>query len=510
MLQSPGFFQHSILAAVLLSVGLPALAASSGDVRPGAAALASTPRASTASSVSGAAGSGPRLDPENSSAADFFGQQRLHVFELTITSADFARMYPPNGGGGRGFGRFDGGGGADNGSGYPKVPAELRFDGQDLGQISIRYKGNSSFRSARTELKRSLKLEFQHGDQHQRFFGMREINLNNNAMDGSQMRETLAYDVFHQAGVPAPRTAFARVYITVPGQHQHEYAGLFTVVEQIDEEFFQERWGHKVGVLVKPEGLSGLPDLGKDWKSYEKAYTSKVPVRKDAPQHLIDFVQFLDHASDSDFASHLDDYLDMDEFLRFLAVETVIVNSDSPLAMNHNYYLTVHPESGKVEWIPWDMNMAFGGFRRSEINLSIFQPSAPGAFPLADRVLASPALKQRYRRVLEEVIGNDMTRARMLGQMRRLLTEVHAAALQDPAGSPAQFEQNFVARPATSGPAGTRVDQFEDDDFGGFGMRGRGGPPLRAFIEQRIDSVRGQLDGTRQGEPGQEGFGFGR
>ena len=482
----------------------------------GAAVWAGTAEAAASAVAAAGSTTSAILDPLYSSADDFFRSTRVHTIELTIDEADFARMQPVNGQGGRGIGGGAELHAADDSSGYTKVPAELRFDGQDFGEIAVRYKGNSSYRGARTDLKRSLKLQFAHGDTHQRFFGMREINLNNNAFDGSQLRETLAYEVFRAADVPAPRTAFARVYITVPGLHEHDYAGLFTIVEQVDQNFFEQRWGRKVGVLVKPEGLKGLPDLGNDWKAYEKPYSSKIKARPADAQRLIDLVQFVDHAPEAQFASHLGDYLDVDEFLRFLAVETLIVNSDSPLAMNHNYYLTVHPDSNKVVWVPWDMNMAFGGFRRGELDLSILEPSAPGVFPLADRVLAEPMFAQRYRHELQSLLDTEMTRAHMDAQLRRLLTEIQAAALQDPAGGAAQFEVNFQQQPdrlrrgaARTGRAGRRataVDDFEDDNFGGLGIHERVGPPLRAFIEQRIVSVREQLAGKRSGVPGRAGF----
>jgi hypothetical protein len=493
----------------VVAVALVAGGALSGSASAAALAHGIAAASSAASAISD---TNAVLDPLYSSADDLFRSARLHVIELTIDEADFARMAPTNGQGGRGIGGWQGNAAGDS-SGYTKVPAQLRFDGQDFGQIAVRYKGNSSYRGAHTDLKRSLKLEFAHGDTHHRFFGMREINLNNNAFDGSELRETLAYQMFRAADVPAPRTAFARVYISVPGLHEHEYAGLFTIVEQVDQRFFEQRWGRKVGVLVKPEGLHGLPDLGKDWMAYEKSYSSKLKARAADAQHLIDFVQFLDHASNEQFASHLGDYLDVDEFLRFLAVETLIVNSDSPLAMNHNYYLTVHPDSGKVVWVPWDMNMAFGGFRRGELDLSVFRPSAAGIFPLADRVLADPALAQRYRHDVQTLLDGEMTRAHMDAQLRRLLTLIHAAAVQDPAGGAGQFEVNFQDHPERSRPGsgrtGSAVDDFEDDNFGGVGIHQRNGPPLRAFIEQRIVSVREQLAGKRSGVPGRAGFGQG-
>jgi spore coat protein H len=442
------------------------------------------------------------LDPANDTSDDFFHSPRVHTFELTIDPSDFARMPAANGHGGRGVGGWQGA--HARGSGYARVPAQLRFDGQDWGAITVRYKGNSSYRGAATDLKRSLKLYFSGDGQHRRFFGMTRLNLNNNAFDSSQMRETLAYDVFHEAGVPAPRTAYARVFISVPGEHEREYAGLFTVVEQIDQTFFEQRWGHKVGVLLKPEGLRGLPDLGNDWSSYASSYSAKVRAKPRDARRMISFVQFIDHASDQDFAAHIADYLDVDEFLRFLAVETVIVNSDSPLAMNHNYYLTIRPDGGRIEWVPWDMNMAFGGFRHGEVDLSIYHPSAPGMFPLADRVLADPALLERYKQIVRDLLRQDVTRVRLDAEMRRLESSIRSAAVLDPSGGALQFEANFRER----APRGPQVAGRPRDECGGFAFRERNGPPLRRFIHERIASVREQLAGRRSGVPGRAGFGF--
>ncbi len=180
------------------------------------------------------------LDP-TSSAGDFFGLARIHSFHLTIAKADFNKMGPAG----------------EPAGVYMEVPATLQFDDRNGGTISLRYKGNSSYKYAPAVLKRSLKLDL----------GSSELNLNNNAFDPSQMREALAYDVFRRAGVPAPRTAFARVFLTVPGTYARKYLGLFTVVEQIDQAFFEDRWHRHVGLLVKPEDLKGMPYLGADWAS---------------------------------------------------------------------------------------------------------------------------------------------------------------------------------------------------------------------------------------------------
>lgn len=403
-------------------------------------------------------------DPARGSAEQFFGLSKLYTFELTIAPSDFQRMAPESGGGGRGFG-----GGADQeGSGYPKVHARLGFDGHSFGEVTIRYKGNSSYRGAPSLLKRSLKIHFNEPNKRHRFFGLSVLNLNNNAFDSSQMRESLSYAVFREAGVPAPRTAFAVLYVTVPGRYQHEYAGLFTLVEQVDQRFFKDRWDDKVGVLVKPEGLSGTPDLGNKWQAYADAYASKLDATPAGAQRLIDFVQFVDHASDSDFVSHLQHYLDVEEFLRFLAVEVAIVNTDSPLAMNHNYWLTVQPGTHRVVWIPWDMNESFGGFASGDSDLSVHRPSAPGNFPLADRVLASPLLRARYDAILRELVLRTTSPAMLTEQMRRIADVIRPAVARDATITPGEFERNLQPRHASDGASpGDREVEF------GWGAPGR-------------------------------------
>ena len=73
----------------------------------------------------------------------------------------------------------------------------------------------------------------------------------------------------------------AKVYISVPGQYERQYAGLFTVIEQIDQTFFKDRWGKKVGVLVKPEGLRGC----RTWATTGRAM--KPPMRRRAPRKRV-------------------------------------------------------------------------------------------------------------------------------------------------------------------------------------------------------------------------------
>ena len=247
-------------------------------------------------------------------------------------------------------------------------------------------------------------------------------------------------------------------------------------------------------MLVKPEGLRGMPDLGDDWKRYESPYGSKMTATPADAARFIAFVQFVAHATDDEFAKRIGEYLDVEEFLRFLAAEVVIVNTDSPLGMNHNYWMTVQPKTHKVVWLPWDMNMAFGGFRSGDIDLSLRSPSAPGMFPLADRLLASPQWLRRYNEILREMMTSNVTPARMSAEITGMAAVIREAVAADQTTTLATFERSVVEQPS--------ADSDANSVGGGFFGPGRGGPPLRQFVDERIESVVEQLDGKRVGTPG--------
>ncbi|OYP01544.1 hypothetical protein CG709_10950, partial [Lachnotalea glycerini] len=59
---------------------------------------------------------------------------------------------------------------------------------------------------------------------------------------------------------------------------------------------------------------------------------------------------------------NIDTYFNVDEILRYLAAHTVLCNFDSySSSMAQNYY--IYEEDSKISILPWDYNLAFGGFQ---------------------------------------------------------------------------------------------------------------------------------------------------
>jgi len=91
--------------------------------------------------------------------------------------------------------------------------------------------------------KYSFKVDLNKYVKGQKLAGLTSLNLHTNITDASWMNEVLSFRLYRDFGSPAPRTSYARVYVTVPGTHANTYLGLFSIVEDVDSTFGQARFG---------------------------------------------------------------------------------------------------------------------------------------------------------------------------------------------------------------------------------------------------------------------------
>jgi spore coat protein H len=330
-------------------------------------------------------------------------------------------------GGPGGFGGPGGGGPGGPGGGmmrpreYPVIHATVEFEGKTYPDVAVRYKGNSSFGMARNSVKKSLKLDFNDFAEGQKFFGLTTVNLNNNAGDPSAARETLTYELFAAASVPAPRTAPVRTVLSVAGQPDR-LLGLYTMVEQVNKRFLKSRFGESNGLLLKPERAANLPYLGEAWEPHSRAYRAKTESTQSTQRRLIDFLKLVHQSDASTFAARIESLLDVDEFLRFLAVNAMTSNLDSLLGSGHNFYIYVPGDDAKpIQFIPWDLNEAFGGFgmamtSQAQTQLSLTHPHG-GENKLVERLLAIPRYKERYFQIVRDLSAGAFATATMAARI---------------------------------------------------------------------------------------------
>lgn len=241
---------------------------------------------------------------------------------------------------------------------------------------------------------------------------------------------------------------------------------------------------------------------------------------ENSPDHsaLFRLLDILNNEPDETFPEEIEKVLDVDETLRFLAVSALIVHLDNYIGMGHNYYL--YEVDGKFTIIPWDLNMAFGTFssgldRDGIINFYIDEPTAGAvaSYPLV-RLLSYQPYLDTYHGYLEELIEGPFSPEAMNSRIDELaeLIRPYVEADELKFYSTEEFEIGLSGDIGMTEELETAlIGDIERDRQGGMGMTPLG---LKAFIAERVESVRQQLDGERpsssgdgSGNNGSGGFG---
>ncbi len=290
------------------------------------------------------------------------------------------------------------------------VTATIEFEDVTWEYVGIRFKGNSSLKSAWSSgnLKIPFKLDFDQFEEDypeiddQRFYGFKQLTLANNFNDNSYLREKVAADIFRDFGVPSAQTAFYEVYVDY-GEGP-VYFGLYTMVEAVEDTVIKEQFENDEGNLYKPTGMGAT---FADGSFNEESFDKETHQEEDDYSDILALYEAL-HAENrltdpADWREGLEEVFDVDTFLRWLAVNTVIQNWDTYGKMNHNYFLYTDPETDLITWIPWDNNHAFSGTgKQAAASLSLSEIS--DGWPLIRFLIDDPVYQAQYESYLQEVV----------------------------------------------------------------------------------------------------------
>lgn len=244
---------------------------------------------------------------------------------------------------------------------------DVQVNGETFYQVGIRPKGNTSLSTIVNDPdtdRYSFKLEFDQYIDGQTCYGLDKLILNNNYADAASMKEAMIYDMFQYLGADASLYNYAK--ISVNG----EYWGVYLALEAVEDSFLLRNYGTANGNLYKPEGMglgngggspasgSGGADLNytdDELDSYSVIWDGEVTDSgKSDHKRVISALKNIAEGTD------LEQSMDIDNLLRYMAVHILSVNDDSLSGtMAHNYYL--YESSGKLNLIPWDYNLALGG-----------------------------------------------------------------------------------------------------------------------------------------------------
>jgi spore coat protein CotH len=374
------------------------------------------------------------------------------------------------------------------------LPAKITIDDVlVLDSIGVRLKGNSSY--SHPNNKKSMVLSFDEYRDKQQWNGLRSVHLNNCFSDPSFMREKIHMDFCRGAGISAPRTNYAMVYIN------ETVWGLYTLVEQVNKKFLSSRFGYKNGNLYKavdafggggPQGggittqsLSDFKWYGNSVSSYYDKYDLKT---NDAEESWTDLISVIDAVNNSsDIVPALTPKVDMTNLYLAFSTDILFANMDSYVESGRNFYIYFNQGSGKMEWIVWDANMSFGGYSQSsskaeQISLTYYNSSS--GRPLISKILSNTDLKNNYLRTFYRMFNKYFTPERLFPHIDSIAGLIRPFVNADTKKqyTLAQFETNIENDIMVSGGGGSP---------GGGGNERK--PGIKSFITARKTNIISQF-----------------
>lgn len=167
---------------------------------------------------------------------------------------------------------------------------------------------------------------------------------------------------------------------------------------------------------------------------------------------------------------NLEEYLDVDNILKYMAVHTFSVNMDSLSGnMAHNYYL--YEQDGMLNILPWDYNLSFGGMNMGPdnsasevINDAIDSPFQGTEF--FDTLLENEKYLSEYHAYLQQLVKEYVFGGRFEQVCERIRSQIDVLVETDP----------------------TALYSYEEYEAGV--------QMLYQIVMLRAESIQGQLEGT--------------
>jgi spore coat protein CotH len=308
----------------------------------------------------------------------FFADDALPLFDLSFSDADWAQL-------------------CENASDYADymwqvaeglepadlrhayVPAVLDFQGRTYDPVGVRFRGRTTVyalfydgtearpdamqRCLDRELSRkpSLKISMDEFGLDDEIADQQTFNLvAREGSDSAYLREVLAHRMANQLGVVAPRAGHGRVCL------DGVYEGLFSLVEEADtSRFLRQRFpGADDGGYwkIETDGDQTWSHYWDDNGGWADKYIPKGDSSETDPGRLRDLLtagSMIEDGEDSaEIEAALEGLVDVDQWLREIAVDMVIPDYDGMFGNHKNHLLYDHPERGFVV-VPYDKDLAF-------------------------------------------------------------------------------------------------------------------------------------------------------
>lgn len=233
----------------------------------------------------------------------------------------------------------------------------VTINGEKFDNVAIRTKGASSLDNVALMKsdRYSFTLKLNKYEKGQDYHGLSNLLLNNNIWDATQMKDAIVYDMCRFIGLPAPLTNYARISLN------GKFFGCYLMVEPVDKNFARRNWPDKVSNIYKP--YHNLAYTGDNIENYtEITNYAKVKGGEASMWRIVAALKSVEEGK------NIDEHVDIESVMKYMALQTIVVNYDCMTGLNEqNYYL--READGKISLIPWDYNLAWGGYPEDDENM---------------------------------------------------------------------------------------------------------------------------------------------
>lgn len=296
------------------------------------------------------------------------------------------------------------------------LPAKFAYGGIQYDSVAVKYKGNSTFfvPNLFNNPKEPYNIDLNDYVSGQHIQGYKKLKLGNAWFDPTFSKEALASRIYKQY-LPSYETSLIRLEVN------GNYIGVYVNQEDVGNQFLKKHFGENNGPFFKCEPMTeeqaghpvawpNLAYLGPDTLDYYESYERK------SPTGWVEFLNMMDVLNND--VSNIEQVLNVDRVLWFLAVTSVLSNEDTYNGQFiHNYYMYQTPD-GKFQILPWDLTESFCGILFGGTPASHYEWD-----PLSG---LSPYLAEKP--LVYQILGNDYYRKKYFAHIRTIIAEYYTAS----------------------------------------------------------------------------------
>jgi CotH kinase protein len=362
-----------------------------------------------------------------------------------------------------------------------EMPATASVDGKNYKDVGVHFRGQTSFMSVPEGYKHSMKVSFDFIDKKQNLLGYGSLELLNAAGDPSFLRNVLYMQVARDY-IAAPKANFMRVVIN------GENWGIYVNSQPFNGDFVKEvtgASGARWKVPGSPNARGGLEYFGDNLDYYKSVFEITSKDKPESWAALVNLTRVLNTTPPGKLEAALKPILDIDGALHFLAIDNALINNDGYWTRASDYSI-YQDKSGVFHVTPHDANETFretermgrrrgnsggGATPSSGIALDPLVSINDSSKPLLSKLLAAPALRQRYLSYVRDLSTKwlDWNKLGPIAVQYQALIADDVRQDQRKLDSTESFNDSLT----------------KDGTGGGFGMLSAPGLSFKSFVQQR-------------------------